>query len=76
MDVNTFAVEVLKDVEANEPYIIVPRWWKAIWAFERFAPRLSLRVWERLYRKQRAELEAAAEAPHPAHTTDAPVHAE
>lgn len=76
MDVNAFAVEVLKDVEANEPYIILPRWWKAIWAFERVAPRLSLRLWARFYRKQRAELEASAEAPHPAHTTDAPVHAE
>ncbi len=76
MDVNAFAVEVLKDVDANEPYIIVPRWWKAIWLFERFAPRMSLRLWSRVYARQRAELEASAADPHPAHTTDAPVHAE
>lgn len=76
MDVNAFAREVLKDVDANEPYIIVPRWWKAIWLFERVAPRTSLRLWARFYAKQRAELEASAAAPHPSHTTDAPVHAE
>jgi len=76
MDVNAFAVEVLKDVAKNEPYIIVPRWWKAIWTLERLAPRMSLRLWQRFYRKQRAALEASAEAPYPAHTTDAPVHAE
>lgn len=76
MNVDAFAAEVLEDVAANEPYIIVPRWWKAIWLFERVAPRVSLRLWSRIYARQRAELEASATDPYPANTTDAPVHAE
>lgn len=56
MDVNDFAREVLRDVERDEPYIIVPRWWKAIWLFERLAPRLSLKVWSRVHARQLREL--------------------
>lgn len=44
MQVDAFAQVVLKDVERNEAYIIVPRWWKAFWAFERIAPRVSNRA--------------------------------
>ncbi len=45
MNVDTFAQLVLCDVDKNEPYIIVPRWWKAAWAIERLTPRLSQRMW-------------------------------
>lgn len=76
MDVDAFAVEVLKDVEANEPYIIVPRWWKAVWLFERLAPKTSLRLWTRFYAKNRAQLDAHGVEDEIPTTTDVPVHAE
>jgi NAD(P)-dependent dehydrogenase (short-subunit alcohol dehydrogenase family) len=44
MDPGAFAVEVLRDVERNEPYIIVPRIWKLAWLLERIAPRTSQRI--------------------------------
>ncbi len=56
MNVDDFAREVLRDLERNEPYIVLPRWWKAVWLLERLAPRLSLRLSERVYARQLAEL--------------------
>lgn len=49
MQVDDFAQVVLKDVERNEPYIIVPRWWKSFWVLERIAPRLSNRMFTVLH---------------------------
>lgn len=49
MDPNVFARLVLDDVARNKPFIIVPRWWKVLWLFDRLAPRLSLRVWRRMH---------------------------
>lgn len=60
MEPRTFARQVLDDVAANEPYIVVPRWWKAVWLFERLAPRLSLRLSQRVYARTR-ERRATAE---------------
>lgn len=66
MDPGRFAIEVLKDVERNRPFILVPRWWRAVWFLDRLAPSLSLKLFARVHRKQLAELDAhgvAAEAP-------------
>ena len=49
MQVDDFAQIVLEDVKRNEAYIIVPRWWKTVWALERFAPRLSNRLFSTLH---------------------------
>jgi NAD(P)-dependent dehydrogenase (short-subunit alcohol dehydrogenase family) len=62
MDPRDLAVQTLAGVEKDEPYIIVPRWWKAIWLLERAAPKLSLALWSRVYAKSRAELERDAGA--------------
>ena len=69
MDPDRFALLVLADVAKNEPFIIVPRWWKAIWLFDRLAPRLSLLAFGRIYARAHADLAShgvEAEAPpHP-----------
>ena len=49
MQVDAFAQAVLRDVQRNEPYIIVPRWWKSFWALERLAPRVSNRLFSALH---------------------------
>jgi NAD(P)-dependent dehydrogenase (short-subunit alcohol dehydrogenase family) len=61
MDPHVFAREVLRDVEADRPYIIVPRWWKAIWLLERVAPSLSLGLWTRMQRRLTEELRTLAD---------------
>lgn len=66
MDPAAFATEVLADVEANEPYIVVPRWWKAVWLLERVSPRLSLRLWKRAYADQLTMFDGADAEPVPA----------
>ena len=76
MDPDRFAIEVLKDIDANEPYIIVPRWWKAVWLLERVAPRLSMHAWSRLYARTRAEVAAHGLEDEIHTTTDVPAHAE
>jgi len=56
----TFAEQVLRDVAANTPYIIVPRWWKALWLLERLAPRLSLRLAKAAHAHGRGLVDARA----------------
>lgn len=63
MDPAVFAREVLKDVAKNEPYIIVPRWWKAAWLLERVSPKLSLAVWSRIYEHSYDQLAMGDDAP-------------
>ena len=60
MNVDVFAREVLRDVDRNEAYIIVPRWWKAVWMMERLAPRLMLKLFGRMHAQQRKEMKASA----------------
>jgi len=61
MDVDDFARLVLEDVAKNEPYIIVPRWWKAAWYIDRLSPKLSLWMWSRLHESSRKEIEEHGE---------------
>ncbi|MGE0785479.1 MAG: SDR family NAD(P)-dependent oxidoreductase [Sandaracinaceae bacterium] len=56
MDPIRFAELVLEDVERNEPYIIVPRFWKLAWYLERLAPRLTLEIARRFHDKTMREL--------------------
>ena len=72
MDVDAFAQVVLADVARNEAFIIVPRYWKAIWLLERAAPRLMLKVWERMHRRALKEVEARAEELDVPAASDAP----
>ncbi len=58
MDPDRVAQEVLSDVERNEPFIIVPRWWKAVWLLDRISPKLGLWVFARIHRQAVAELDA------------------
>ena len=76
MDPKVFAVEVMKDVDANEPYIIVPRWWKAWWLLERLAPRLSLRLAAWTYAQQRRMMDEVGVEPEGARPKGPVIHAE
>jgi len=58
MNVDAFALEVLKDVERDEPFIIVPRWWKAMWAVQRLSPKLGLWLMARAHARTIAHVEA------------------
>ena len=62
MNVDDFARRVLDEVARNEPFIVVPRWWKAVWLLERLAPRLSLELFGRVYRRQLERLGASDES--------------
>lgn len=56
MDPREFASIALHQIERNVPIIVVPRWWKLLWLFDRLSPRLSLWVWQRTYDRMHAEL--------------------
>ncbi|MBX3274729.1 MAG: SDR family oxidoreductase [Sandaracinaceae bacterium] len=58
MEAAEFAVEVLEDVERDEPYIVVPRWWRAIWLVDRLFPRLGLWAFGRVHAKTLAAIDA------------------
>lgn len=58
MNVDAFALEVLKDVARDEPFIIVPRWWKAMWAVQRLSPKLGLWLMSRAHARNVAAMEA------------------
>jgi NAD(P)-dependent dehydrogenase (short-subunit alcohol dehydrogenase family) len=69
MDVDAFAVDVLRAVAENEGIIIVPSWWKALWLFDRVAPSWSEWLWGKIDDKGREKIEQFArerETPQPA----------
>jgi NAD(P)-dependent dehydrogenase (short-subunit alcohol dehydrogenase family) len=57
MDPSAFAVAALKEIDRNEPFIVLPRWWRAIWMLERLAPRLTLKLWIASYERMAKESE-------------------
>jgi NAD(P)-dependent dehydrogenase (short-subunit alcohol dehydrogenase family) len=57
MDPAAFAKAALKAIERNVPYIVLPRWWKALWLLERVAPSTSLALWTRVYERMAKESE-------------------
>jgi NAD(P)-dependent dehydrogenase (short-subunit alcohol dehydrogenase family) len=59
MDPDVFAGKVLRAVAGNEAIIVVPGWWKALWYLDRLSPSLSMRLWEAIYAKMRADLAEA-----------------
>jgi NAD(P)-dependent dehydrogenase (short-subunit alcohol dehydrogenase family) len=63
MDVDVFARKVVAAVARNEPIIVVPAWWKALWYLERLSPALSFRLSVRMFARLRADLEAAGARP-------------
>lgn len=44
MEPDAFARRAVRAVLSNEAIIVVPRWWKAAWYFERLSPTLSMRA--------------------------------
>jgi NAD(P)-dependent dehydrogenase (short-subunit alcohol dehydrogenase family) len=63
MDADTFAKQSLRGVARNEPIIVVPRWWKALWYLERISPSASIALWRALMNRLRAELAASGARP-------------
>ena len=57
MEPELFARQSLAAVFRNEAIIIVPRWWKALWYFDRFAPAASLKLWGVMFGHMKKELE-------------------
>jgi len=72
MDVDVFARKAARAVAKNEAIIVFPRWWKALWYLERVSPALSARLWESMFQRMRADVEAAGGRPK----ARAPVSAE
>ena len=63
MDVDVFARKAAHAVAQNQSIIVFPRWWKALWYLERLSPALSARVWESMFERTRADIEAAGGRP-------------
>lgn len=77
MDPAVFARKVIDAVLRDEPVIIVPSWWKALWYLERFAPSLSTRLFRARMDKLRAQLAALGVEPARAEpAADAPARAD
>jgi NAD(P)-dependent dehydrogenase (short-subunit alcohol dehydrogenase family) len=60
MDPVVFARRVVDRVIANDAFIILPRWWKALWYLDRLSPALCSALLLRVHEKLRTELEADA----------------
>jgi NAD(P)-dependent dehydrogenase (short-subunit alcohol dehydrogenase family) len=58
MPADAFARDALAAIVANEPIIVIPRWWKAFWYAERLSPALGLWIWEKLLDRLRAQMAA------------------
>lgn len=54
---DAFAQQALDAVLRDEPFIVVPRWWKSLWYLDRLSPSLSLRLWEVLFRRALIDLQ-------------------
>jgi NAD(P)-dependent dehydrogenase (short-subunit alcohol dehydrogenase family) len=65
LDVDVFARKAVQAVARNEAVIVIPRWWKAIWFFDRLSPSLSAKLWEKMLEKMRSEMVAAGGRPRP-----------
>jgi NAD(P)-dependent dehydrogenase (short-subunit alcohol dehydrogenase family) len=70
MDPADFARRALDRVVANDPIIVVPSFWKAVWYLDRLSPSLTLALGAWIHERLRAELEAdeAEAARSPART--------
>jgi NAD(P)-dependent dehydrogenase (short-subunit alcohol dehydrogenase family) len=55
MHADRFAERALDAVLAGEFLIMLPRWWRAVWYLDRFAPTLIARVWEPFLSHMRAQ---------------------
>lgn len=58
MDPAVFAKKAVDRVLANDPIIVLPSWWRAVWLLDRLSPSLSLAVAARLHRDVREGLAA------------------
>lgn len=59
MDVDVFAAKAVAAVARNEAIIVIPGWWKLLWAIDRLSPALSMRLSRAGLEKARAMFEAA-----------------
>ncbi len=55
------AAEALRAIARNDAVIVIPRWWKAIWLFDRLLPSLSEKVWQRIFERTREDMAAAGD---------------
>jgi NAD(P)-dependent dehydrogenase (short-subunit alcohol dehydrogenase family) len=65
MDPEEFARQAIDRVLANDPIIVVPRWWKALWYLDRLSPSLAMALVRGVHRRVRRELEGAASSAVP-----------
>jgi NAD(P)-dependent dehydrogenase (short-subunit alcohol dehydrogenase family) len=63
MDVDVFARKALAAIARNEGVIVVPGWWKAIWALDRLSPALYEKLCEGMMVRLRKELARAGDKP-------------
>jgi len=54
---DVFARKVIDRVIANDPIIVVPGWWKALWLLDRLSPTLSMMLARRMHDDLRKNLE-------------------
>jgi short-subunit dehydrogenase len=62
MEPDGLARKALDAVEKNQPLIVIPRWYKAVWWLDRAAPRITLRLFEAVLNR---DLDAIAPAKDP-----------
>ena len=60
MDATRFAAQALDAVAKNREIIVLPAWWKLIWALDRISLSLGSRLVAWQYRRGKAELLAHA----------------
>lgn len=54
---DVFARQALDAVLRDEPFIVLPRWWRSLWYLDRLSPALSLRLWEVIFRRALTDLQ-------------------
>ena len=59
MEPDVFARKALDAVEKNQPIIVIPRWYKAVWWLDRAAPRITLRLFEAVLNRDLAAIAPA-----------------
>jgi NAD(P)-dependent dehydrogenase (short-subunit alcohol dehydrogenase family) len=63
MDPDRFAAGALDRLARNPALVILPRWWRAVFWFERLSPSLFDAIGARAYRRMRRELEGSTVEP-------------
>jgi len=66
LDPDVMAPQIARAVLRNEMFIVLPKWWKLFWYFERLAPVLSLKLSELHYSRMHTRvMRPAVQPPQP-----------